>query len=368
MTKKIAFFISPHGFGHATRSLAIMASLRELDPEYRFEIFSQIPEFLLDHSIAGAYEQHDLACDVGIVQQSALEVDLEATLAKLDDFLPLDEQEVERLAARLQALNCGLVVCDISPLGLAAGKAAGIPTVLVENFTWDWIYSDFVLQHAQFAGHIKTLAQIYREADVHIQTAPPCQPKPGAHQTSPVARKLRMSREEAREVLRVKPYQKLVTITMGGVNQDMDFLRGLHKFTDHVFIIPSLNAPDEGNVRGDGDMRRFYHPDLINASDAVVGKLGYSTVAEVYQAGVPFGYIERANFRESAVLARFIRKTISGAPFSETGFVNGWWLGQLRELLASRRQAQPSVNGADQAAGILNEAFVSRNQLAAKEG
>ncbi len=360
MSKNIAFFISPHGYGHATRSLAVMAALRELDSDYFFHIFSRVPKFLLDQSIAGAYRLHELDCDIGLVQKSALEIDLDGTLAQLADFLPFEQRYIDEMGSRLESLDCSMAICDISPLGIAAGKRAGLPVALIENFTWDWIYKEYLAQRPDFATHIRTLERLYVQADIRIQTAPACQPKPNALQTAPVMRKLRLSREEARAGLRVKSYQKLVVVTMGGLTQNMDFLRQLNKFTDHVFVFPGLDAPSTGNLRCNGELRGVYHPDLLNAADAVVGKLGYSTVAEVYQTGAPFGYIERANFRESPILARFIRKTISGVPFSETGFINGWWLGQLRELLALRRQAQPSINGADQIAQALDKIHAKR--------
>ena len=54
----------------------------------------------------------------------------------------------------------------------------------------------------------------------------------------------------------------------------------------------------------------FYHPDLVNASDAVVGKLGYSTVAEAALAGVSYAYVPRNQFRETESFGKF-RRTIS---------------------------------------------------------
>ena len=35
------------------------------------------------------------------------------------------------------------------------------------------------------------------------------------------------------------------------------------------------------------DGRSVFHPDLVNASDAVIGKAGYNTLAEVFYAGTP---------------------------------------------------------------------------------
>ena len=36
-----------------------------------------------------------------------------------------------------------LVIADAPPLGCAAAAAAGIPSVVVSNFTWDWIYQAY---------------------------------------------------------------------------------------------------------------------------------------------------------------------------------------------------------------------------------
>ncbi|MCI5219421.1 MAG: hypothetical protein D3914_09580, partial [Candidatus Electrothrix sp. LOE2] len=62
------------------------------------------------------------------------------------------------------------------------------------------------------------------------------------------------------------------------------------------------------------------HPDLIAACDAVVGKVGYSTLAEVYQAGIPFAYISREWFRESRPLADFIARKMPSLPLTEEAF------------------------------------------------
>ena len=42
MKLKIAYFISPHGFGHAARSAAILESLNHLNKKIEFEIFTSV--------------------------------------------------------------------------------------------------------------------------------------------------------------------------------------------------------------------------------------------------------------------------------------------------------------------------------------
>lgn len=97
----------------------------------------------------------------------------------------------------------------------------------------------------------------------------------------------------------------------------------------------------------------YFHPDLINAADAVVGKAGYSTIAEVYHAGVPFGYAARSNYPESKALVGFIEKNIKGIAIGESEFENGKFVDRLDELLAIPRVRRNPPNGAVQIAGYL---------------
>ena len=131
--RHIAYFVSSHGFGHATRAAAVMAAVHALDPNITFEIFSAAPEFVFQDSLAGPYNYHPGLTDIGLVQRSALVEDMPATLARLNDFLPFDSLLLRAWADWLGRLQCELVICDIAPLGLAVAEVGGLPSVLIEN-------------------------------------------------------------------------------------------------------------------------------------------------------------------------------------------------------------------------------------------
>ncbi len=52
---RIAYFISPHGFGHAARAAAVMEATYEMDPAIRFEIFTQVPRWFFHDSLSGNF-------------------------------------------------------------------------------------------------------------------------------------------------------------------------------------------------------------------------------------------------------------------------------------------------------------------------
>ena len=330
-----------------------MAAL-ERRADVRFEIFSAIPEFLIRQSLARPVGSHHLVCDVGLVNTSALEIDYKASLQRLSEFYPFDSNQIHELANKVRGLGCDLVVCDIAPMGITVAAKAGIPSVFTENFTWHWIYEDYLDQEPGFKAFADQIRSICESVDYHIQTAPAGVPNAQAWQTEPVSRVNRMSRQELRAQLGVPYHKKLVVLTMGGFSQDFEGIDALEAFDEAVFLIPGLDrGGPNGPVFGLPHFSDFYHPDLINAADLVIGKIGYSTFAEVCNNGVPFGYVARENFRESGAIEAYIRAHMPAMAFSEQDFVTGTWINRMDELLQLKARPKPLVNGADQVAELI---------------
>jgi UDP-N-acetylglucosamine:LPS N-acetylglucosamine transferase len=171
----------------------------------------------------------------------------------------------------------------------------------------------------------------------------------------PVSRKSRTPAGETRQKLGLPAQARVVLLTMGGIPWEYTFLEKLAGQQECYFIIPGAadRLERQGNLALLPHYSEFYHPDLVNAADAVIGKLGYSTLAEVYHAGIPFGYIARPDFRESDVLARYVQQHMSGLAITATQFANGEWVSLLPDLLALARLERCVSNGAEQAAQFM---------------
>ena len=351
----IAFFISPHGFGHAARASAVMDALWIERPEVRFQIFTQVPLWFFKNSLSAPFNYHACLTDIGMAQKSSLHEDLDKTLELLNRFLPFEPSWVAHLAERINRLKCQIVVSDIAPLGIAVARKAGAPSVLVENFTWDWIYRQYQDSKPLFIDFAKYLQDIFADADHHIQTEPVCFPQKTALRTSPVSRALRSSSAAIRKRFHIDSDRPMVLITMGGIPTRNCFIDLLRHQSHITFIIPGGTESLTMNRNVicfpfDADV---YHPDLVQACDAVIGKVGYSTLAEVYSAGIPFGYIPRPRFRESKQLVGYIAKNMSGMAIDADEFENGQWISCVDDLLALPRRIRSSINGSQQVADYL---------------
>lgn len=332
-----------------------MTALGELLPSAHFEIYSKVPRWFFEDSVAAPFTYHSLLTDLGLVQSTPLREDLGATVRALDDFLPFDPIAIKALAARIEKSQCKLVVCDIAPLGIAVAREAAVPSCLIENFTWDWIYAGYLSEEPRLAGPAAYLKRLFGSADYHVQTEPVCEYRHADLITPPVSRPPKYSRAHTRKNLGISPHTHAVLITMGGIPGRFSSLGKLADTEDFCFIVPGAGH----SVHRDGNLillphrSHFYHPDLMSASDIVIGKLGYSTVAEAYYARVPFGYVPRARFRESERIAAFVRSQMQGIRITEDEFERGDWVRRLDELAALPRVRRSGPNGAEAVARYL---------------
>ena len=351
----IAYFISPHGFGHAARAAAVIEAIHRMKPQFSFHLFTTVPAWFFQDSLTVPFTYHSVETDIGLVQRSPFQEDIHATLHRLDTFLPFAPSLTDSLAQTVSQQGVKLVLCDISPLGIAVSRIAEIPSVLIENFTWDWIYEGYSDAAGSMGGHIRYLRQVFDTAHYHVQAEPVCLQRSTDLTTLPVSRQFRLPVEEVRRQLQLPDNRKMVLITTGGIASDHHFINRLGSLKEISFIIPGASSKRNvpGNVTLMPHRSSIYHPDLVNASDAVVGKTGYSTLAEVYAAGVPFGFVSRSDFRESLPLNEFVRNEMSGIEIGVDKFENGRWLTRISELvnLPCSRPRRP--NGADQIAEFI---------------
>jgi hypothetical protein len=330
-----------------------MEALAEIESPILFDIFTTVPAWFFNHSNTFDFRYHSLLTDIGLVQMNPFQEDLPATVQHLKNFLPFDQAQIAPVAEKIRHMQSELVICDIAPMGLLIAREAGVPSVLIENFTWDWIYQGF--EEAGLHEFNQYLQSIFAMATCHIQTQPICNPAPVDFTAGPASRKIKTPSGEIRQRLGISESCKVIIITAGGVPKNYGFIEKLKTQTATHFIIPGAsNSVDiQDNLILLPENSEFFHPDLVNASDAVIGKAGYSTIAEVYQAGIPFGYSARAHYRESEPLVSFIENKMHGFAIGQSEFNNGDWIHRIEDLLALPRVQKNTSNGAGQIAGFI---------------
>ncbi|CAL1716937.1 unnamed protein product [Somion occarium] len=111
------------------------------EPQPVVHIVSSAPRHVFADSIAlGAYYRN-ANIDPVIVQPLAYRVDRQQSVEVLRAFLEDKDEKILDEEQWLRAINADCVLSDAAFLGCAAANAAGIPSVLITNFSFDSVYS-----------------------------------------------------------------------------------------------------------------------------------------------------------------------------------------------------------------------------------
>ena len=100
-----------------------------------------------------------------MVQFDSLSLDEAESIGSATAFHAAAARRAAEEARFLQDRGAHLVVGDIPPLAFAAAAAAGVPSVALGNFTWDWIYAGYL------GGRREALIRTIREAYAHASLA-----------------------------------------------------------------------------------------------------------------------------------------------------------------------------------------------------
>ncbi len=347
--KTIGCFISPHGYGHATRICAILEALNT-SVDFEAHLYSTVDKSIFSQG-RFCYQLHKQLTDIGFFQKDAFHLDIAKTCDALKRFIPFDEKVIDSLAERCAGHS--FVLCDISALGIAVAARAGIASVLLENFTWDWLYAPYTPKNTQLQFYSNYLKKIYKNADYHIQTEPVCLPGQADLVCAPIFRTVREQVELVRKNLECSGL-KTVLITLGGIGFKPQFMQELQHNPNYEFIITGQDKHVRigNNVLLLDRSTIHYHPDLINLADLTVFKCGYSTLAECYQVGKPSLCIRREGFAESKVLESFIQQNMRTVLISQQDFTSGRWL-ELLDNIDTTSPEPAKQNGAEAVATFL---------------
>lgn len=342
-----------------------MQALLRLSNDFHFHVFTKVPEWLITESVNSNHiTYHFMDTDLGLIQKNPFEEDELATIVELQRRIPFEKHNYDTLCNELDRLKLDIILCDIAPIGIYSGKQIGIPTVLVENFTWDWIYEGYTQIAKQANQEIEYLRNLFQQATVHIQTEPVCfrsaeNGSSNLYTVPPVSRFHEASREEFRSNLSIDSKKPLLTISMGGIQGGSIPFKRLKEYKDYSFVIPDLTLAktrSDKNLYFLGRDAKIYHPDLMAASDIVIGKMGYGTFAETYSSGVPYYYITRSKFRESKIMDAFAKEHTQSLSMTEDDFISIDWMKNIPQLLSSPRSSSVE-NGAIQVSEIIINAM-----------
>lgn len=351
----VAFYITGHGFGHATRMAAVASALAERLPDVRLTLVTTVPESLFRLNLAVPFRLRQRTLDVGVIQHDSLHLDPAATLAAYARLLERQPATIEEEAAFLRKDAVDLVVADIPPAAFPVARRAGLPGVGISNFTWDWIYADYVRDLPEDSRILHAIRDAYGQADLFLRLPfhGPCDAFKVIRDIPMVARRSRRSREEVRSLLGLNGSRPVILLSFGGFEvQGIDFDR-VEALQEYYFLVTQPPSRPIRNVRL-VTLGPLKYEDLVAQADAVLTKPGYGIVSDCLANRTPVLYTSRGEFAEYPRLVEGLEQYGVSAFIPNRDLLSGNWHSSLKGLFERPRiWADLPADGAEVAADIL---------------
>lgn len=355
---RIVFYISGHGYGHAVRDIEITKSLLKIEPKAHVHFRTCAPQWLFEPLLSERIDYVQRELDFGVRQKNSFSADKQQTFAGYADLLRRKERLVAQEVEFLKAQKPDVILSDITPFAFDAAEAYGKKAVAVGNFSWDWIYSDYLGELPQYDFVVRDIRASYAKAErlYRLPFYGDMSALPNIENTPLVGRKAGSSAAALRRRLGIPVDDGKKYVLLGLRMNDLqgaDF--GPTQAMDGVGFVAVSRDVAAPNCLHLKEGQAPYE-DVLNACDAVLSKPGYSMVSEVIVNRTPIVYVPRKDFVEDPPLIAGLQKFAVCEQMSQEDYFAGAWRGAF-ERLFDKQNVWPEIeyNGAEVIAGKIVE-------------
>ena len=334
MTGRIIFYISGHGLGHAIRSLEVVKALKKINPSLRIFVRTSAPEWVFNLVLNREDRYEQVSIDVGAVQRTSLWIDKDETFQQ---WLKIEKKWDEIFSREMNFIRkekINLIFGDIPPLAFRIAQKAGLPSIAMGNFGWDWIYESWIPGKPEFREIAKTISDDYSKASLLLRLPmhEPMKAFQNVEDIPIVARKAKKDRIEVRKEIGISNRDKLILLALPEWDRELIPWDSLEKMDNIFFLSPFPESQNQRVFTFPKEGVTF--PDLVTGSDLVLSKPGYGIVAECYANRTPLLYVLRDDFPECNILVQWIQDNMPSMLLPREDFLSGNWENHIEQFFA----------------------------------
>ncbi len=350
----IVFYVSGHGFGHASREIEVINTLGTARPDLAIILRTAVASSLLTRTLRVPVIRLDGPCDTGVIQRDSVTHDDEATVREAVAFHQTLRERTTAEVERLATWNVQAIVGDIPPLAFEVAAEIGVPSIAIGNFTWDWIYEWYPEALRQAPHLLEDIRRSYRRAARALEL-----PLSGGFDVFPsvtaipfIARHSQWTRTDARRRLGLDRARPVALLSFGGYGLPRLDISLLDCLADWTILLTDriteggAQPPEHVRFISEesfaGDLR---YEDLVAAADVVVTKPGYGIISECVAHDTAILYTSRGHFREYDLMVGQMPSLLRCRFISQDDLFAGRWYAALSALM--RQPSAPVRSGTD---------------------
>lgn len=301
----IAFYISSHGFGHLTRCLVHIEKYL-LETNYNIYIVCGEKQIEFAKKYFSKYSVNriiikSMVTDIGLVnKENSLDVDKEKLEKELFKFIDSWNQIIQKELEYLKDKKIEKIITDISPIGMLVGNKLGIKVEVISNFTWYNQYNFLKLNSFILSKYIEVenyINKFYMYPLVLDLSHLSCEKE----KINYVSRKFNKEK-----IVELKEEYKEIIFISCGKSANLEKIEIIN-YKGTVFYTEGIEIFGEGNhIKLPVDTEDTHN--YVGASNFIISKAGWGTVAEAIISNIPMVLLEREGVLEDNHTIKELKK------------------------------------------------------------
>ena len=275
--KKIIYYVTDHGQGHATRTVALVRALAKFNFDVTIRNSNHIDFF--EKSLSKIKIVSGIT-DVGqIIQKNGISINKKESIPQLNRWIENLDKTSQKEIEKIKKINPSLIISDISAMPFLVAEKINIPSIAISNFSWSEVLYNIV------PDKLHILDNAYEKADFAIRLSLGTELKPFHNKKNVglVCRSPTKSKKEIRKELGINDEDFCIFIPLG------IYHKILGKIDKKIRIISGGAKINSSNILKINNW--IEGQNLVNASDLVICKCGYGLISECLTTETPFLYL-----------------------------------------------------------------------------
>jgi len=304
--KKIVYYISDHGLGHTTRSIAIIREILKNNIQVTIRNSNAID--FISKSLREIKIKSGIT-DIGTkIKKDGVSIDIQQSKKQINPWIDDLEKFALKEQTFLSKIRPNLIISDISAMPFIVAKKLGIDSMAVSNFTW-YDVCDFLTKERQ-----EKLFDAYQHANFAIKLPYGTDMKhfQKTIQTGLISRVPIMTKSQLKNKLNIKNSEKIILFALGGGKLKIKFnsSKNLKIFSMNTKIDEKINSVDLSNwIEGQ---------EIVSIADVIFCKCGYGFISEALTNGTPFYYLKDKTHLEQNSMDLNLKKRNFGVNIKNT--------------------------------------------------
>ncbi|MCE0495545.1 hypothetical protein [Vibrio salinus] len=359
--------VSGHGYGHLSQVVPVANKLLTYLPDARFYIHCNLPTEVIEERLnTGNFVHNKVNLDIGLVQITPLEYDVQATFKAYQALYSTYSERVSKLCEFFSESNIDLVIADIPFLAIEAASQSSIPSVAIASLSWDKVIQrcldDSQQEVREFVDMIctsqaKTNLTLHPSPSMKLDSFPEGQSIPPILlEGKPVAdlrEKMGITKADER---------KIVLVSLGGMKTDNLPIDALSRDERFHWLINAEFMSESDHLHAIPRLKGIRYRDLVACVDAIVSKPGYGTAVEAVRYQLPFVFTCRGDFPDEPSIVEWLEAHSCCRQISKNEWLSGEFGDYLAELMNQPLKKQVACNGDEIAAKMIYETFFSDSE------